>query len=316
MTTLRLEPLPAADIRRLVQSRLGVDALPETLASLVTDKAEGNALFAEEILSFLAERGVLRVAGGNVEFDAGVAAAALPASVQSLLTARVDRLAPGDRALLQAAAVIGRRFDPQLLAVAADVGVDVDARLAAMRALDLVHSEGKSGDYAFKHALVRDALYQSLLSGPRAALHLKIAEEIERRSGNRLAEVVETLAHHYGQTDRADKAFAYLAMAGAKSLLAYSFDEAGSHLAIATALLDEHPDCASDQQVAELLVDYTFYLNLSYRLKPLTDIVERFRSRLDRKRYRPSYVMFKHHYVLALLYSARYREAEKAQATF
>ena len=74
-------------------------------------------------------------------------------------------------------------------------------RLAAMQALDLVHSEGKSGDYAFKHALVRDALYQSLLTGPRAALHLKIAEEIERRSGNRLAEVVETLAHHYGQTD-------------------------------------------------------------------------------------------------------------------
>ncbi len=98
------------------------------------------------------------------------------------------------------------------------IGGDIDARLAAMQALDLVHPEGKSGDYAFKHALVRDALYQSLLTGPRAALHLKIAEEIERRSGNRLAEVVETLAHHYSQTDRADKAFTYLAMAGAKSL--------------------------------------------------------------------------------------------------
>jgi predicted ATPase len=170
-----------------------------------------------------------------LEFDAGAVGAALPASVQSLLTARVDRLAPQDRAVLQAASVIGRRFDPQLLAVAADVGGDVDARLAAMRVLDLVHSEGKSGDYAFKHALVRDALYQSLLTGPRAALHLTIAEEIERRSGNSLTEMVETLAHHYGQTDRADKAFAYLAIAGAKSLLAYSFDEAGNHFAAAIA---------------------------------------------------------------------------------
>ena len=86
-----------------------------------------------------------------------------------------------------------------------------------MQTLDLVHPDGKSGDYAFKHALVRDSLYQSLLKGPRAGLHLKIAEEIERRSGNRLAEVVETLANHYGQTNRADKAFTYLAMAGAKS---------------------------------------------------------------------------------------------------
>ena len=72
---------------------------PNALARQVTEKAEGNALFAEEILSFLTERGVLRVAGGKVEFDAGAVAAALPASVQSLLTARVDRLAPrGSRA--------------------------------------------------------------------------------------------------------------------------------------------------------------------------------------------------------------------------
>ena len=220
VTTLRLEPLPAGDIRRLVQARLGVEALPEPLARQVTEKAEGNALFAEEILSFLSERGVLRTASRKREFDAGAVGAALPASVQSLLTARVDRLAPQDRALLQAASVIGRRFDPQLLAVARIWRDDVDARLAAMQALDLVHPEGKSGDYSFKHALVRDALYQSLLTEPRTALHLKIAEEIERRSGNRLTEVAEILAHHYGQTDRADKAFAYLAMAGAKSLLA------------------------------------------------------------------------------------------------
>ena len=62
-------------------------------------------------------------------------------------------------------------------------------------------------DYAFKHALVRDALYQSLLTEPRTALHAKIAEEIERRSGNRLAEVAEVLAHHYSQTNQVNKAF-------------------------------------------------------------------------------------------------------------
>jgi class 3 adenylate cyclase len=315
VTTLRLEPLPAGDIRRLVQSRLGVDALPETLARQVIEKAEGNALFAEEILSFLAERGVLRAASGEVEFDADAVGAALPASVQSLLTARVDRLAPRDRALLQAAAVIGRRFDPQLLAAAAEVGSDIDARLAAIQALDLVYPDAKSGDYAFKHALVRDALYQSLLTGPRVALHLKIAEEIERHRGNRLTEVVEILANHYSQTDRAEKAFTYLAMAGAKSLGVYSLEEAGKYFAAAIALLDKKSDCASDRQVADLLVDYTLYSNLSYRLKPLTDIVERFRSRLDRTSDGPSYVLVQHHYVLALLYSARYREAEKAQAT-
>ena len=72
-----------------------------------------------------------------------------------------------------------------------------------MQALDLVRPEDNSSDYVFKHALVRDALYQSLLSEARTALHLKIAEEIERRSGNRLIEVAEVLAHHYSQTDQA-----------------------------------------------------------------------------------------------------------------
>ena len=119
-STARLSPscsgaTPIGDIRRLVQARLGVEALPEALARQVTEKAEGNPLFAEEIVSFLTERGIVRT-DGQVDFEPSALAAALPASVQSLLTARVDRLAPKDRALLQAASVIGRRFDPQLLA--------------------------------------------------------------------------------------------------------------------------------------------------------------------------------------------------------
>src|SRR6202040_3280015 len=101
--------------------------------------------FVEEIVTYLTERGILRT---TVEFDTNAVAAALPASVQSLLTARVDRLALKDRSLLQAASVIGRQFDSQVLA--AVIGErDVDARLAAMGALDLVRPEGKSTDYVF-----------------------------------------------------------------------------------------------------------------------------------------------------------------------
>jgi predicted ATPase len=126
----------------------------------------------------------------------------------------LDRTLAGERGHLErgAASVIGRQFEPQLLAVVVS-SANIYAPLTAMQALDLVHRESKSGDYSFKHALVRDALYQSLLTEGRTAFHLKIAEEIERRSGNRLTEVAEVLAHHYCQTDRAEKAFAYLSMA-------------------------------------------------------------------------------------------------------
>jgi len=313
--TLRLEPLPATEIRQLAQTRLGVETLPETLARQLTDKADGNALFAEEILSYLSERGALRTVAGRVEYDAGAVAAALPASVQSLLTARVDRLALRDRVLLQAAAVIGRRFDPQLLAAITNDSGDVQARLGAMQALDLVFYEGKTGDYSFKHALVRDALYQSLLTGPRAALHLKIGEEIERRSGNRLAEVVELLAHNFSQTDRTDKAFTYLSAAGAKSLEVYSLEEAGKYFAAAVVLLDKNSECADDHQIAELLAKYTQILNLTAQFRSAIEIVEQFAPRLDRLGDHSYCVIIRHFQISALLCSGRYRQASELQRT-
>ena len=214
---LEFEPLPAGDVRRLVEVRLGRDALPEALARHVTERAEGNALFAEEILSFLVNAEHCASTARAWSSTADAVAAALPASLQGLLSARMDRLAPRDRALLQAAAAIGRRFDPNLLAAVADDGADIEARLAAMTALIWSIPRRGPKEYSFKHALVRDTLYQSLLKGPRSALHVKIAEEIERRSGNRLTEVAEALAYHYSQTDRADKAFTYLAMAGERA---------------------------------------------------------------------------------------------------
>ena len=311
--TLTLTPLPTDQVRRLVEARLGVASLPETFARLVTEKADGNALFAEEIVSFLKERGVLRASGGMAEFDAGPTSVALPANVEALLTARVDRLPRTDRELLQAAAAIGRRFDPQLLAAVVNVPFDVGARLATLQGLDLVYPSDSFGGYAFKHAILRDALYHTLLSGPRALLHLKIAQEIERRSGNRLIEVSDELAHHYSQTDRADRAFAYLAMAGAKSLRIYSLDEAERYFAAAIAVVDRNPDCASDEQFADLLVNYALCSNISLKLKPIIEIPERFRAKLDGLGDSHQRILIQHHYITTLVWSAKFPEAQKEQ---
>jgi len=313
VTKLHLEPLPADAIRRLAQARLGAKALPEALARHLTERADGNPLFAEEIVSFLTEGGMLRTTAGTLEFDGRAVAAALPASVQSLLTARVDRLPPKDRALLQSASVIGRRFDPGLLAVASSENEDIDARLSAMQALDLVRLQDRSSDYEFKHALVRDALYQSLLTEARQALHLKVAKEIERRSGNRLAEVAEVLAHHYSQTDLADKAFVFLAMVGSKSLSVYSLDEAKTHFTNALALLDKNQDCASDEQVAEFLVSYTLLLNMNGTMQALIGIFERYAARIARIGDDPRAVLIRHQCAFALVRSTRFREAAAMQ---
>jgi len=296
----------------LVQARLGIATLPEALGRLVTEKAEGNPLFAEEIVTFLIERGILQPAADKAMFDASALTTALPASLQGVLTARIDRLDPRDRALLQAASVIGRQFDPLLLASAVgDTGIH--ERLAIVQALDLIHLEDKSSNYVFKHALVRDALYQSLLTEARATLHAKIAEEIERRSGNRLAEVAEVLAHHYRKTTQVDKAFAYLLMSGSKSLGVYSLEEATTHLTAALAILDQNLDCASDDRVAEFLETYGRLFNLTRQLNVLIGVLQRHFGRIGNVDANPRAIRIRHHYVFALLFNGRYREAAALQ---
>jgi len=287
--------------------------LPEALARGLVEKAEGNPLFAEEIVSFLGERGVLRMTAGKLDFDSTAVVAALPATLESLLTARVDSLAAEDRMLLQVASVIGRRFDPSLLTAAFGEADNIAARLTAMQAVDLIRLEGRSNSYLFKHALVRDALYQSLLTEARTAMHLRIAEEIERRSGNRLTEVAEVLAHHYSQAIRADKAFTYLSMAGTKSLSVYSLEEATTHFTSAVNLLNKNPACASDDQVAEFLVSYTFLLNMTAQIRTTIAVTERYLTRIARLSDDARAVLIRHNYVFALLWNTRYRLASEVQ---
>jgi class 3 adenylate cyclase len=313
VTTLALEPLTASDIRHLLETRLGVTSLPDALICQVTERAEGNPLFGEEILSFLIQRGALRVASGKADFDADVGESGLPASLQSLLAARMDRLPREDRALLQAAAAIGRRFDRNLLALVVETGDDVGARLEKLHAQDIVYPEAHSSDYAFKHMLLRDTLYQSLLMGRRAELHLKIAQGLEQRGEGRLAEVAETLAHHYVLTDRNDIAFTYLAMAGAKSLGVYSLDEADRYFASALALFDRDPSCASDERLVDLLANYALCSNISLRLKTIIEVTAKFRPNLNRSGDSHHHVFILHHYISSLVWTARFRDALSVQ---
>ena len=168
---------------------------------------------------------------------------ALPASVQSLLTARVDRLAPADRALLQAAAVIGRRFDPDLLAVVAAPAAISTARSPPCKRSILSIAKDKTGDYIFKHALVRDAVYNSLLNAP---LDQCCTSKSPRRSSGAAPIVFPRWPRHLRTTTRppraCDKAFLYLAMAAKKCLDMYSLDEADRYARQALDLLETEPE--------------------------------------------------------------------------
>ena len=134
---------------------------------------------------------------------------ALPVSLENLLMARVDRLEDAPKNWLQVASVIGRGFDGET--VGAVAGGDSKAIIAELERMELIHS-GERGEYVFKHALIQDAVYDSLLSDKRAALHQRVADVMEQKNEHRLGEIAETLAHHYGKTTRAEKAVRYMAI--------------------------------------------------------------------------------------------------------
>jgi hypothetical protein len=128
-----------------------------------------------------------------------------------------------------------------------------------------------------------------------------------------LAEVAEILAYHYSHTSRVGKAFAYLSLAGTKSLTIYSLDEAAIHLTAALAHLDKNPDCASDAQVTDFLVSYLVLLDLSAQVKRTIDVLPRYSARIDRLGDDPRAVLIRTAYIAALWRNARYREAAAMQ---
>jgi class 3 adenylate cyclase/tetratricopeptide (TPR) repeat protein len=191
-TSLFLDPLAPADTRELIGGLLrDTDATREMIEALA-ERADGNPLFAEEMVQRLAEEGSLR-------------AAELPDTVQGLLAARLDSLAPLERHLVAHAAVVGRTFwEGALAPVAAAEGGDLRAALATLREKDLiVPGEGSrladEHELAFKHVLIRDVAYAMLPKAVRARKHFEVGVFIELRAGERRHEVVALLAEHYGR---------------------------------------------------------------------------------------------------------------------
>jgi hypothetical protein len=272
---LQLEPLSAEQTVDIVKARLGATRLPADLLQIVAGRSDGNALFAEEVASFMVEHAAASQQAGR-QLTASQLPGVLPFSIQSLIAARIDRLPPADRGLLQAASVIGRQFAPDVLASIVPAAGPIEARLAALEELDLIRYHGRSHSYLFKHALVRDVLYNSLLTHQLALLHGSIADEIERRSQNRLLEVAELLADHYSAAGHSGKAFRYLAMAGRKSLNVYSIEEAEQQFRRGLALVGSPEVANSRDLVADAIVGLLESLFLKGDMPETKSVAERY----------------------------------------
>jgi tetratricopeptide (TPR) repeat protein len=258
-TQLRLDPLPHDHAAELLGGLVGPDATLDPLKRVLIARTEGNPFFLEESVRSLFETGALVGERGAYRLARPLPTIQVPATVQAVLAARIDRLPPGDRALLQAASVVGKDVPLELLQAIAEPGeAELHVAIGRLQAAEFLYETRIFPDveYTFKHALTHDVTYGGLLHDRRRRLHGQIVETIERCYPDRLGEHVERLAQHAFRAEEWEKAVGYLRQAGAKALARSVNLEAATYLERALEALGRLPESR------ETLVESAFDLRM------------------------------------------------------
>jgi class 3 adenylate cyclase/tetratricopeptide (TPR) repeat protein len=244
-TQLRLDSLPLASATDLLQALVGDDASLESLKRLLIERTAGNPFFLEESVRTLVETGVLVGEPGAYRLATALPTIQVPATVQAVLAARIDRLPPEDKRLLQTAAVIGVEVPFALLqAIAALPEADLHRGLAHLQAAEFLYEASLFPElvYTFKHALTHEVAYSGLLLERRRVLHAGIVEALEALAGDRVGEQVERLAHHALRGEVWDKGLAYSRQAGEKAMARSAYREAVGYFEQALSTLPHLPE--------------------------------------------------------------------------
>jgi predicted ATPase len=263
-TQLRLDPLPPASADELLQALLGNDAGLTPLMQLLIARTEGNPFFLEESVRTLVETGGLVGEAGAYRLAQALPTIQVPATVQAVLAARIDRLPPEEKRLLQTAAVVGTEVPLPLLQAIADIPEDALHRgLAYLQATEFLYETRlfPEAEYTFKHALTHEVAYGSLLQERRRGLHGRLVEAIEALAPDRVVEQVERLAHHALRGEVWGKAVTYCQQAGKKALARSAHREAVVAFEQALGALQHLPESrAMGEQAIDLRLALDFAL--------------------------------------------------------
>jgi class 3 adenylate cyclase/tetratricopeptide (TPR) repeat protein len=232
-TTLSLHALSDDDALAMAGGVLGSTDLPREVGEALTAKAEGVPLFVEEVTKTLLDVGVLRRENGGYRLVRRLEEASIPDTIQGIIMARLDRLGEDGKRTVQLASVIGRQFLKRLLGRIAGLTHELDGLLGELKTLEIVYELGLLPEpaYIFKHAVIQDVAYQSLLVQRRRDLHRAVGQAIEELYADRLADHYEELAHHFAQGEAWTNAFEYLVRSGDKARDTYANEAALGHYA-------------------------------------------------------------------------------------
>jgi class 3 adenylate cyclase/tetratricopeptide (TPR) repeat protein len=250
---LRLDPLPPVSADELLHALLGDDPSLKPLTPLLIARTEGNPFFLEESVRTLVETGVLVGEPGTYRLGQALPTVQVPATVQAVLAARIDRLPPEDKRLLQTAAVIGTEVPLPLLHAIAELPEEaIQRHLTALQSAEFLYETRlfPEHEYTFKHALTHEVAYGGLLQERRRVLHARIVEALEALAGERVAEQVERLAHHALRGEMWEKALVCSRQAGEKTMARSAHREAVGYFDQALSALAHLPETRDTNTLA------------------------------------------------------------------
>jgi ABC-type oligopeptide transport system substrate-binding subunit/class 3 adenylate cyclase len=269
-----LEALSGDAGRELLHALVGEGTLPADVERRILEPAEGNPFFLEELIRSLVDAGAVTHDEDGWRFIHDVPLE-VPPTVEKVILARIDRLDAGARDVLVAASVLGRQFGlPLLEALVGDEEGAVRQSLLDLMRLDLVR-EGRrwpEPEYRFKHALIQEAAYRTLVTADRNRLHRDAAGWLEARYEGREEEVAGLLAHHWLAADDQDKAVTYLTIAGDRARQEYALDEAIGHYRELLPILERRRE---DREIASVLFKLALALHMSLRFKEANETYQR-----------------------------------------
>jgi class 3 adenylate cyclase/predicted ATPase len=254
-THLRLAPLGKAEAEELLTFLLGNDASLTALKLLILEKTEGTPFFMEEVVQTLAEEGVLSGERGQYRLERAPTELHISPTVQGVLTARIDRLAPAERAFLHQVAIIGRQFPLSLVQrVVQQPEAELYRVLSSLQRKEFLYEQPAfpEPEYLFKHALTQEVAYGTVLQEQRKRLHERTAQAIEALFAARLEDHYSELAHHYSRSGNTEKAIEYLHKAGQQAVQRSAYSEATHHFTQGIALLQTLPE-TEDRTRCEIL---------------------------------------------------------------
>jgi class 3 adenylate cyclase/predicted ATPase len=244
LTEITVNRLSHTQVEQIVNRLTDGKTLPQEVLVQIIEKADGVPLFVEEMTKAILESGHLKAVDGHYELTGSLSTLAIPATLQDSLMARLDRLVTA-KAVAQYAAVIGRGFAYDLLhAVSKLDAITLQRELGRLVEAEIVYQRGvpPQATFVFKHALIQDAAYESLLKSTRQGYHRRIAEVLVEQFPETAQTQPELLAHHFTEADLIERAIDYWQQAGEKAMQRSAHVEAIIHLDKGLALLKTLPE--------------------------------------------------------------------------